>query len=267
MAAPPPLILELEQLQNTLIARATGEGADDLEYVKLRAKLLREAVVKDLLPEFVHKYRDLGQFWGWIKYHLAHYRERRDLIWQAFRPAFEAVEKGLTGPVHTVASETLAKLDAQHVAEMWRKVMTRIGDDPEGAITAARALVESVCKLILDHLSIAYEADGDLNKLFKTTARSLNLAVDQHEEQVFKQILTGMGAIVGGFASLRNSLGDAHGKGKKPIKPAPRHAQLVVNIAGTMATFLVDSFEAMHGDALHGATSATPTQRDDGDPF
>ncbi|RYG22461.1 MAG: abortive phage resistance protein, partial [Burkholderiales bacterium] len=93
--------------------------------------------------------------------------------------------------------------------------MTRIGDDPEGAITAARTLVESVCKLILDHLSIAYENDGDLGRLFKITARSLNLAVDQHEEQVFKQILTGMGSVVSGFASLRNSLGDAHGKGKK----------------------------------------------------
>lgn len=186
MAVPPPLIIELEQLQNNLIAQATGGGADALEYVKLRAKLLREPVVKDLLPDFVHKYRDLGQYWGWIKYHLRTYRERRDLIWQAFRPALEAVEKGLTGPVHAVASETLAKLDAQHVADTWRKVMTRIGDDPEGAITAARTLVESVCKLIFDHLGIAYENDGDLGKLFKTTARSLKLAVDQHEERVFK---------------------------------------------------------------------------------
>jgi hypothetical protein len=139
MAVPPPLIIELEQLQNNLIAQATGGGADALEYVKLRAKLLREPVVKNLLPDFVHKYRDLGQFWGWIKYHLRTYRERRELIWQAFRPAFEAVEKGLTGPVHAVASETLAKLDAQHVADTWRKVMTRIGDDPEGAITAMRS--------------------------------------------------------------------------------------------------------------------------------
>jgi Abortive infection C-terminus len=252
MAVPPPLIIELEQLQNNLIAHATGGGADGLEYVKLRAKLLREPVVKDLLPDFVHKYRDLGQFWGWIKYHLGTYRERRDLIWQAFRPTFEAVEKGLTGPVHAVASETLAKLDAQHVADTWHKVMTRIGDDPEGAITAARTLVESVCKLILDHLSISYDNDGDLGKLFKTTARSLKLAVDQHDEQVFKQILTGMGSVVSGFASLRNSLGDAHGKGKKPVRPAPRHAQLVVNIAGTMATFLVDTFEATHGEALRG---------------
>lgn len=261
MAAPSQLEIDLEQLQNNLIAQATGGGADGLEYVKVRAKLLREPVVKDLLPAFVHKYRDLGQFWGWIKYHLGTYRERRDLIWDAFRPAFEAVEKGLTGPVHAVASEALSKLDAQHVADTWRKVMTRIGDDPEGAITAARTLVESVCKLILDHLSVTYENDGDLGRLFKTTARSLNLAVDQHEEQVFKQILTGMGSVVGGFASLRNSLGDAHGKGKQPVKPAPRHAQLVVNIAGTMATFLVDTFEASHGDALRSrvvASNPTP---------
>jgi len=30
-------------------------------------------------------------------------------------------------------------------------------------------------------------------------------------------------------------LGDSHGKGRSPVKPAPRHAELAVNLAGAMA--------------------------------
>ena len=56
--------------------------------------------------------------------------------------------------------------------------------------------------------------------------------------------------VVHGFASLRNKLGDAHGKGKNPVKAAPRHAQLAVNLAGATAAFLLATFEAIHGDKL-----------------
>jgi hypothetical protein len=41
---------------------------------------------------------------------------------------------------------------------------------------------------------------------------------------------------------LRNKIGDAHGKGKAAVKPAARHAQLAVNLAGAMATFIVETW-------------------------
>ena len=41
-----------------------------------------------------------------------------------------------------------------------------------------------------------------------------------------------------------NRLGDAHGQGKRPVKPLPRHAELAVNMAGSMASFLLVTFEA-----------------------
>jgi hypothetical protein len=43
---------------------------------------------------------------------------------------------------------------------------------------------------------------------------------------------------------LENRLGDAHGQGKRPLKPLPRHAELAVNMAGSMASFLLATFEA-----------------------
>jgi hypothetical protein len=44
--------------------------------------------------------------------------------------------------------------------------------------------------------------------------------------------------------TLRNRIGDAHGRGGKPVQPAPRHAALAVNLAGAMATFIVETWQA-----------------------
>jgi hypothetical protein len=60
---------------------------------------------------------------------------------------------------------------------------------------------------------------------------------------VFKQILGGCTAVVEGLGSLRNRLSDSHGKGKAPVKPATRHAELAVNLAGATATFLVATWK------------------------
>ncbi len=49
--------------------------------------------------------------------------------------------------------------------------------------------------------------------------------------------------MVGGLGSLRNKLSDSHSKGRLPVKPAARHADLAVNLAGAMSTFLVSTWK------------------------
>jgi hypothetical protein len=67
--------------------------------------------------------------------------------------------------------------------------------------------------------------------------------VSQHTEPIFKQILGGCTSVVEGLGALRNRLSDSHGKGLKRVKPDTRHAELAVNLAGSMATFLVETWE------------------------
>jgi hypothetical protein len=104
-------------------------------------------------------------------------------------------------------------------------------------------LLETVCKHILDKCGGAYDDDADLPKLYRLTAEVLNLAPSQQIEQIFKQIFGGCQTIVEGLGALRNKLSDAHGKGKVLAKPEARHAELAVNLAGTMATFLISTWE------------------------
>jgi hypothetical protein len=143
----------------------------------------------------------------------------------------------------TPASMAGKKLDTAFIQEVWRKALDRIHEDPDGAITAARSLLESVCKRILDELGVPYSDKDDLPKLYGTAAKELNLAPSQHTEEVFRKILGGAHAVVDGLANLRNRLGDAHGQGKRSVKPASRHAELAVNMAGSLASFLLATFE------------------------
>lgn len=236
------LIRKIEALQSAYIATATNDGGDTENYEANRHELLDLSQVADLLPEFVHRYRTLAQFWPFIKRQFPTYAERRDFIWQSFAKAIEYAEGKRSSPADLPVRQGLATLDSAHIHDLWSKALQRRADDPEGAITTARTLLESVCKMILDEGTIAYPDDADLPKLYSLTAKELTLAPSQHTEQVFKQILGGCSAVVEGLGAVRNKLSDAHGKGKKPVKPMPRHAELVVNLAGAMAVFLASTW-------------------------
>jgi hypothetical protein len=243
--APDPLLAKVETLQNMLVAQATGGGAAEYgDYGALRAELLRNPLTKDGLPKFVHTCRDLGQFWQFIKYKYGTYAERREYLWGEFRPLLEALESRPNAPVHISDEQLLSRLSSETVQSVWNRALERRISDPEGAITSARALLETVCKHILDDLGIAYEDTAELPKLYRATSETLQIAPSQHSEAVFKQILGGCTSVVEGLGALRNRLGDAHGAGRARVRPAPRHAQLAVNLAGSMTSFLVATWEA-----------------------
>lgn len=237
---------QLETLQNVLIARATG-GADlqdEAEYARLRTSLLAHATIATMLPSWVRTTRTLDQFWPLIKHKFPSYAERRQYIWAEFRPVFDLLEGVGASPSDAGVTQAIAKFDGAHIQAAWHKALERRTTDPEGAITSARTLLESVCKHILDASGTPYEDSPDMNKLYRQTAERLNIAPTQHTEQVFKQILGGCTSVVEGLGALRNRLSDSHGKGKAAVKPAPRHAELAVNLAGALAMYLLATWEA-----------------------
>lgn len=48
--------------------------------------------------------------------------------------------------------------------------------------------------------------------------------------------------LANGIGTLRNRLSDSHGRGGKAVRPSARHASLAVNMAGALATFLVETY-------------------------
>ncbi len=169
---------------------------------------------------------------------------------------FYAVRPAPTGsPADESISATLAAFDPTQVHARWTTAMARRASEPEGAITLARTLLEDVCKWILDQAGETWQETDDLPALYRKLAKVLELAPDDHTEQVFKQILGSCQSVVESLGALRNKLSDAHSPGPKRARPQPRHAELAVNLAGAMATFLVATWEARRSEVGDRSTS------------
>ncbi|WP_430254687.1 hypothetical protein [Neorhizobium sp. DAR64872/K0K18] len=175
--------LMMEQL---LTASATGSAADTSIYEYLRQEFMQSDELKNLLPSFVRTSRTLDTFWPFIKRTAASYAERREFISQQFLPLIEHLEGRNRHPGDNVTSDALVSFDADGVHAVWNKALARRQSDPEGAITIARTLLETVCKRVLDELQVTYTDKEDLPQLYRMAAKELNLAPDQHTEEPIK---------------------------------------------------------------------------------
>lgn len=232
-------------LQGMISSVATGGGMIDQEYRAIRSELMGDEAIRALIPRFIIANRDTQGIWAHMK--SVHsgggaYSVRREYISEAFADLLLHLEDRKATPSDTSISDVLAKYDAIGVQSAWTKALKRRLDDPEGAITSARTLLEEVCKHILEDSGRTGSEKWDLPKLYSETSKILNLAPSQHTEDVFKRILGGCNTIVENLGGLRNKLSDAHASGRRSARPAPRHAALSVKLAGSMAMFLIETW-------------------------
>lgn len=247
MAHESATMLAAEELLHMMLDIATGGEAPASEFKRCRRVLLDDPAAAALLPRFVRTTRDPGGFWAFIRDKESgdgSYARRRKFLRDAFDPLLEHLERAHLSPLDAEVEAGTVALDAESVTAAWGKALARRAVDPDGAITAARTLLESVCKTILEDRGIEYnDRRDDLPKLYGRVAKALRLAPSDHTEEQFRQILGGCMAVVNGLASVRNRDSDSHGKGRKSYRPDQRHAALAVGLAGTVALFLIETHE------------------------
>jgi hypothetical protein len=144
--------------------------------------------------------------------------------------------QGLTGGLFQAESEP--------VRESWQRAMDRVHRDPEGAITAARSLLESACRHVLDEYGVVAEAGISLSKLHRLAVKELQLDPHRGVNAALRQMLQGAASVVEGLAALRNDLGDAHGKDRSSPRAARRHSELAVLLAAGIGGFLLSALDA-----------------------
>jgi hypothetical protein len=166
-----PLLIVAESLKNMMTTCASGGSKDSAEYARLRSELLGHPETQAKLPRFVQTCRNLYEFWDFIKPKFAHYNERRAFIREQFEPLLAMLETSGERPADTAVSTTLSNVDSVHIQEAWKKALERRTVDPDGAITAARSVLETVCKHILDEEKVSYGENVDLPKLYGTLAK------------------------------------------------------------------------------------------------
>jgi hypothetical protein len=240
------LLEKIETLQNMLVSFSTGGIIDHEEYKNLRNELLANTTIGEMIPRFIKTCHDTHQFWEFIKRRFATYQDRRTFLWDSFIPLIDILETRIrsTTPSDPLISEGLEVISSTTIRDTWNTALSRRIDDPDGAITSARSLLETVCKHILDESGIEYEQNATLPDLYRLTSTSLNLAPSQYSEHIIKRTLGGIVSTIEGIGALRNILGDAHGRGTMSEAPELRHAELAVNLSGALCTFLIACWES-----------------------
>lgn len=233
-------------LRNGLVSLCEGgANMDDSVYRLLRREFMDDPTVSHLVPAFVRTTQDKAAMWAFLKGHSGQWEPRRKYVREQFMPLIDRLERS-PAPADAIVTDALQRFDAEGITDAWNKALSRREADPAGAITAARTLLETVCKHLLEDTdgNATYGPSDDLPKLYRQASELLNIAPSQHSEDAFKRILGSAASIVEGLGTLRNKVGDAHASGGRPVKPAPRHAALAVNMAGSMALFLIETANA-----------------------
>lgn len=143
-------------------------------------------------------------------------------------------------------------LDLPSVRASFDNAIEKVVNDPAGALTAACSTVESVCKCILEEMGKPLPSNKDISGLFREVSKHLNLSpgrsdIPEQWEGDIKQILSGLISVVGGIGALRTHAGDAHGRGKRPIRIDARVARLAAHAASTVSVFLIETWQRAEG--------------------
>jgi len=239
-------IEQVEELQEIVIDEIKAHGDPD-RYSNVRRDLIQSPRVRPKLPDFVRDCRTLEHAHNRLiteaKSKEMGYRE---YVWASFQDLFDVLEREFISPADFEITGTLNSLDSTQIGNAWKKALDRRSSDPEGAITMARSLLESVCKHLLDEMGTPYDQKADLPTLYSSAAEDLYLSPSQHTEEIFSRILGSTQQVVEGLGAVRNRHSDAHGNNTAAGRPVARHAELAVNLAGSTASFLVQTYRSNH---------------------
>lgn len=159
----------------------------------------------------------------------------------------------LRGPSRSLA-ERLAKDGSRALETEYQRAYSQVETDPPAAVTAACAILETVCKTYLETEGHALPNKQVLGSLWSETSAQLGLNPKDIGDLDLKRILSGLSSIADGVAALRTHKGSAHGHADHPVdaktyRLAPRHARLAVHAAHTMAMFVLETWEARRSPA------------------
>lgn len=150
----------------------------------------------------------------------------------------------LSGPSRSLAERIKAE-GIQAIEIEYDRAYKSIENDPAAALTAACAILESVCKCYLEEEGHKLPKKQVLGTLWPEVASHLGLSPKDVADDDLKRILQGLFGIGDGVAALRTHQGSAHGKSEaKNYRLAPRHARLAVHAAHTMAMFILETWDA-----------------------
>jgi hypothetical protein len=229
------------------VAEGDAQSVPVKDFRQARDRMLKDPVARRLAPAFIARCSTPDLLWGYLRSKASgsgSWAARRGVMHDAVDPILDALAGASVGPTDDLVSGAVTRLNSESVRDAWTRAVERRDLEPDAAVTAARSLLESTLKTILDDQGQEYDEGDDLPKLYRRAQEVLKLSPADQTEDRFRAILGACTTIVKELGSVRNRHSDAHGEGRKRYRVEGRHAALAVNLAGAMALFLIETHEA-----------------------
>ncbi len=149
---------------------------------------------------------------------------------------------GEVGPGVLDLARLLSDRGMQVCQDDFARALENVETDPAQAIGHACSSLESVCKAILEALSISLPRDQTLKPLAKAVSDALELSPERHADVDLKQLLGGLANVAAGIAVIRTKYSTFHGKSPSQRRLVGRHARLAVNSAAAVGLFFVETY-------------------------
>jgi hypothetical protein len=227
-------------LQNLLLLRAAGSEVDGAAYREIRREFMQHPVTRGLLPEFVRASHNLAAFWAWIRTRESAYAERRRLLYEGFRPLIAYLREEAAASEGLRLAKADLSLDVEYARDAWARALDRRRDDPQGAIAAARTLLETACRRVLDGKSAQNPGADKLSRLYELAADNPSIVDGRPTEDSFKIILDGCRSIVRGLEAVEDRLAAADRPSENSTELSAAQRALIIDLAGAIATFLLE---------------------------
>lgn len=151
-----------------------------------------------------------------------------------------------------VASRSLETIirqrDFTNVEREFTRALTTVESDPAQAVTAACAIVESLCKVYIEDNDREFSGDQTLKPLWKVVrghfSQYFSAQPGSLEANDILVILGGLTSVLNGVGDLRTHAGSAHGRGRESFQVGPPDARLAVHAAHTLVAFVLEKWRS-----------------------
>ncbi len=235
------------QIDNLLVrCRAPGPapGGNMVEKITARLRTANEdpssdpfAILGCVLEEFM-ELQPTSEDWN----------AQRDRIRRALADYGFSYERGgrimgaATGAPSRSLQSIIRERDLTAVNVEFDRALASIESDPPAAVTAACAILESLCKVYIEDNGLEMPTDQSLRPLWRVVQRHLGLDPQSTASDDMLRIAGGLASAVDGISSLRTHAGSAHGRGRESLQLQPRHARLAVHASHTLVNFVLETW-------------------------
>lgn len=161
-----------------------------------------------------------------------------------FAPGSDGHLRAVAGRRVEIPLDQIADIDVlqEHLDRIDREVDT----DPAGALSAAKALIESTAKIVLRETGGTWTSNVKFHAVVSDAQKALGLMVgtlapDKAGDESLKKILDGLYKVAIGIGELRNRYGRDHGRDVPLRGLSARHARLAVHSGTAYCRFLLDT--------------------------